>query len=293
MNTKNSLILLVPILYVSAIVVLSSISNIIPESAADELSAEITQGSSAKTLDAFSPNPINSHVGDNVTWMNRDTIPHTVTSGINGRSDGTFDSSPNFNPLIAPGGTFSHTFTQAGGFPYYCSLHPNMIGTVIVAGVGGSNQTSGSNNQTSGSNNQTSGGKFTIMGMDEKGNTYNITGFSQNAIGKSFSINSGKSVEIQFNGTGEVELSLPRDLISNVTTVLSGNETIQHEIIDENATATTISFEIPNGKTAIDIMGGFVVPEFSVIAAILAVAIVVVIGVLKFAGNTSGLVGRI
>lgn len=293
MNTKISLTLLVALLYVSATVVLSSTSNIIPESAADELSAEITQGSSGKTLDAFSPNPINSHVGDNVTWMNRDTIPHTVTSGINGRSDSTFDSSPNFNPLIAPGGTFSHTFKQAGGFPYYCSLHPNMIGTVIVAGVGGSNQTYGSSNQTSGSSNQTSGGKFTIIGMDEKGKTYNITGISQNAIGKSFSINSSKSVEIQFNGTGEVELSLPKDLISNVTTVLSGNEAVQHKIIDENATATTISFKLPNGKTAINIMAGFVVPEISVISAILAGAIVVVIGVLKFAGNKTGLVGRI
>jgi hypothetical protein len=129
--------------------------------------------------------------------------------------------------------------------------------------------------------------------MDEVGKTYNITGISQNAIGKSFSINSGKSVEIQFNGTGEVELLLPKDLISNVTAVLSGNETIQHETLDENTTTTTISFEIPNGRTAIDIMGGFVVPEFSGISAILAGAIVVVIGVLKIAGNKLGLVGRI
>ncbi|HEY1248398.1 MAG TPA: plastocyanin/azurin family copper-binding protein, partial [Nitrososphaera sp.] len=201
--------------------------------------------------------------------------------------DGTFDSSPNFNPLIAPGGKFSHTFTQAGGFPYYCSLHPNMIGTVIVAGIEVSKQTAGI------SNNQTAGGRFTIIGMDEVGKTYNITGISQNAIGKSFSINSGKSVEIQFNGTGEVELLLPKDLISNVTAVLSGNETIQHETLDENTTTTTISFEIPNGRTAIDIMGGFVVPEFSGISAILAGAIVVVIGVLKIAGNKLGLVGRI
>ena len=287
MNTKISLTLLVVVLYVSATVILCSTTSIIPGSAAEELAAEITRGSSGKTLDAFSPNPINSHVGDNVTWTNRDTIPHTVTSGINGRPDGTFDSSPNFNPLIAPGGTFNHTFTQAGGFPYYCALHPNMIGTVIVAGIGGSNQTASS------SNNQTASGKFTIIGMDEEGKSYNITGISQNAIGKSFSINSGKSVEIQFNGTGEVELSLPKELISNVTTVRSGNETIRHELIDENATATTIAFDIPKGKTTIDIMGVFVVPEFSVIEAILAGAIVVAIGVLKFAGDKSGLVGRI
>ena len=67
-----------------------------------------------------------------VTWTNDDTQPHTVVSGANAQPSGEFDSSPNFNPLIAPGATFEHTFTQAGEFPYYCALHPNMVGTVSV-----------------------------------------------------------------------------------------------------------------------------------------------------------------
>jgi hypothetical protein len=39
---------------------------------------------------------------------------------------------PNFNPLLAPGQTFSHTSKQAGEYTYYCAMHPNMDGTIGV-----------------------------------------------------------------------------------------------------------------------------------------------------------------
>jgi plastocyanin len=96
-------------------------------------SVSIVTGSSSLTDTAFQPNPVEVSVGDTVTWTNDDTQPHTVVSGENGQPSGEFDSSPNFNPLIAPQQTFSHTFTQAGQFPYYCALHPNMVGTVSVS----------------------------------------------------------------------------------------------------------------------------------------------------------------
>jgi plastocyanin len=93
----------------------------------------IVPGSSSLTDTAYQPNPVQVSVGDTVTWTNDDTQPHTVTSGQNAQPDGRFDSSPNFNPLMAPGQTFSHTFTEAGEYPYYCALHPNMVGTVSVS----------------------------------------------------------------------------------------------------------------------------------------------------------------
>jgi plastocyanin len=62
-----------------------------------------------------------------------DSQPHTVTSGSNGQPDNKFNSSPNFNPLLNPGQTFSFTFTEEGNYPYFCTLHPNMVGTVIVS----------------------------------------------------------------------------------------------------------------------------------------------------------------
>ena len=88
----------------------------------------IVPGSSTLTDTAYQPNPVQVSVGDTVTWTNDDTQPHTVTSGQNGQPDGKFDSD-----IMDPQQTFEHTFTEGPGeYPYYCILHPNMVGTVSV-----------------------------------------------------------------------------------------------------------------------------------------------------------------
>src|SRR5215207_1459815 len=102
-------------------------------SAGGGTSVSIVSGSSSLTDTAYQPNPIQVSVGTTVTWTNNDSQPHTVTSGSNGQPDNKFNSSPNFNPLLNPGQTFSFTFTQAGDYPYFCMLHPNMVGTVNVS----------------------------------------------------------------------------------------------------------------------------------------------------------------
>ncbi len=99
---------------------------------AENIAVSIVSGASSKTTDAFSPNPVNAKVGDTITWTNKDSTPHTVTSGSNATPDGRFDSSPDSRQLLIPEGTFSHTFEEAGEYPYYCGLHPNMLGTVLV-----------------------------------------------------------------------------------------------------------------------------------------------------------------
>ena len=91
-------------------------------------SVSIVPGSSTLTTDAFSPNPIQVSVGTTVTWTNDDAQPHTVNSGENATPSGLFDS-----PIMPPAGTFEYTFTEAGEFPYFCILHPNMVGTVSVS----------------------------------------------------------------------------------------------------------------------------------------------------------------
>jgi plastocyanin len=82
---------------------------------------------------AFSPNPINVKVGGTVTWTNKDTQAHTVVSGT-GPSDPNkgkvFDSG--LTTLIQPGKSYSHMFTAAGTIPYFCELHPTMVGKIIV-----------------------------------------------------------------------------------------------------------------------------------------------------------------
>jgi DNA-binding beta-propeller fold protein YncE/plastocyanin len=91
-------------------------------------SVSIVPGSSDLTNDAYEPNPVQVHVGDTVRWTNDDSASHTVTSGKNSQSDGQFEST-----IMAPQETFEHTFTKAGEYPYFCMLHPNMIGTVSVS----------------------------------------------------------------------------------------------------------------------------------------------------------------
>jgi plastocyanin len=69
----------------------------------------------------FSPQELKVKVGDTVTWTNHDDIPHTVVSA------GKFRSK-----AMDTDNSFSFTFTSAGDYKYFCSLHPHMTGTITV-----------------------------------------------------------------------------------------------------------------------------------------------------------------
>ncbi len=71
---------------------------------------------------AFSSSALTVTSGTTVKWTNNDAITHTVTA-----DDGTFDSGN-----IAPGGTYSHTFSGVGTYAYHCSIHPSMKGKITV-----------------------------------------------------------------------------------------------------------------------------------------------------------------
>ena len=107
---------------------------------ADHMTATVSlpEGSGA-SMDApcvaenscFSPSEVTVDVGGEVTWSNDDTAAHTVTSGdLSADPDNVgadFDSS-----LFMAGKTFSHKFDAAGEYPYFCMVHPWMVGKVIV-----------------------------------------------------------------------------------------------------------------------------------------------------------------
>jgi plastocyanin len=97
-----------------------------PASGGTEVS--ITQGALSKTADAYDPNPVQAKAGDTVTWTNNDSTPHTATSGKDSKPDGTFDSS-----TLAQDKSFSFTFEEPGEYPCFCTLRPNMAGTVSVS----------------------------------------------------------------------------------------------------------------------------------------------------------------
>ena len=73
---------------------------------------------------AFTPSTITVPIYTTVKWTNKDAVTHTVTSTSSAAS---FDSGN-----INSGGTYSHQFNTSGTYPYKCSIHPNMTGTVIV-----------------------------------------------------------------------------------------------------------------------------------------------------------------
>src|ERR1700746_189814 len=69
----------------------------------------------------FAPAELKVKVGDTVTWTNHDDIPHTVVSAGKYRSKTMDNDDP-----------FSFTFTAAGDYKYFCSLHPHMTGMIKV-----------------------------------------------------------------------------------------------------------------------------------------------------------------
>jgi plastocyanin len=71
---------------------------------------------------SFGPVELTVPVGTTVVWTNHDDIPHTVVS-----VDKVFKSK-----VLDTDETFSFTFTSAGTYPYFCSIHPKMTGKVLV-----------------------------------------------------------------------------------------------------------------------------------------------------------------
>jgi len=71
---------------------------------------------------SFGPQTLTVAVGTTVVWTNSDDIPHTVVS-----TDGVFKSK-----VRDTDEKFSYTFTKAGTYPYFCSVHPKMTGKVVV-----------------------------------------------------------------------------------------------------------------------------------------------------------------
>ena len=89
------------------------------------VSVSIAPGSGTDTTGkGFTPDTITVVLGVNntVVWTNDDTAPHTVTA-----NNGAFTSGN-----LAPGQTFSFTFTTPGTYTYHCTYHPWMVATVIV-----------------------------------------------------------------------------------------------------------------------------------------------------------------
>jgi plastocyanin len=92
----------------------------------------ILQGSSVQGSPDFDPDSLTVKKGDKITVTNKDTLPHTVTSGTgptDPNSAKQFDTS-----IIEPGATadIETTNITPGDYPFHCAIHPYMTGKVVV-----------------------------------------------------------------------------------------------------------------------------------------------------------------
>lgn len=72
---------------------------------------------------AFAPSPVTVSSGGFATWTNNDSTTHTVT----------FDSGPDCGN-VAAGASVTVAFNAPGTYPYHCSIHSSMKGSVTVGG---------------------------------------------------------------------------------------------------------------------------------------------------------------
>jgi plastocyanin len=70
----------------------------------------------------FAPTPLTVKVGSTVTWTNTDDEPHTAVSDTGLFKSGGMDTNE----------SFSFKFDKPGTYHYTCSIHPRMVGTIIV-----------------------------------------------------------------------------------------------------------------------------------------------------------------
>ncbi len=73
---------------------------------------------------AFAPATLTVPAGSTVTWTNQDTAPHDVKT--------TSGPVQIHSPMLNKGQSWSFTFTTAGSYAYYCTVHPNMTAAVAV-----------------------------------------------------------------------------------------------------------------------------------------------------------------
>ncbi len=93
-------------------------------STAADGSEEAAESGSEVVISGFtySPDTLEVSVGDTVTWTNEDGTEHTVT-----------DEGGAFGDSLGSGDRFEFTFDEAGTYSYFCGIHPDMTGEVVVS----------------------------------------------------------------------------------------------------------------------------------------------------------------
>jgi len=254
-----------------------SLIAIAPPAFADHTTAEVDMavGSSVvgceTTNECYIPHMVTIDVGGEVMWNNIDAMAHTVTAGTptEGVSE-HFDSG-----LVAPGAMFSHEFTEAGIFDYFCMVHPWMVGAVMVS----SEETHGDMEEMEGMKEMGHSDEHAAKGIEDLSDQFTTT-LTSGVIHHIGGNTDDATLLVHLFGAdddGKLEITLNSDIITpfddgSYFVLVDGQE------VEFMQMGNTLHIEYDAGAERIEIVGSHVVPEFGTIAMIvLAVAIVSII----------------
>jgi len=254
-----------------------SLIAIAPPAFADHTTAEVDMaiGSSVvgceTTNECYIPYMVTIDVGGEVMWNNIDAMAHTVTAGTptEGVSE-HFDSG-----LVAPGAMFSHEFTEAGTFDYFCMVHPWMTGAVMVS----SEETHGDMEEMEGMKEMGHSDDHAAKGIEDLSDQFTPT-LTSGVIHHIGGNTDDATLLVHLFGAdddGKLEITLNSDIITpfddgSYFVLVDGQE------VEFMQMSNTLHIEYSAGAEKIEIVGSHVVPEFGTIAMIvLAVAIVSII----------------
>ena len=119
---KKLMILALAVLLGATVMAAGCTSYSTPSPSSSPQTSTASQNNIAMIGLAFNPSALTISKGANVTWTNDDSTTHTVTSDT-----GAFESGN-----LSPGNSFTHQFNETGTFPYHCTIHTGMKGTITV-----------------------------------------------------------------------------------------------------------------------------------------------------------------
>ncbi|HXN71326.1 MAG TPA: cupredoxin family copper-binding protein [Candidatus Acidoferrales bacterium] len=122
-QSRTARVLGTAILGAAAALSLSLASSVLRPSSV--IAAQEKPGATVVTIDNFSFAPMQLEIpaGTEVTWINKDDVPHTVVSD---------DHKLFKSRALDTDEKFSFTFKDPGTYEYFCSVHPKMVGKIVV-----------------------------------------------------------------------------------------------------------------------------------------------------------------
>ena len=102
-------------------VVLAAVLMLVPSRATSADAKSLPMEVSVDNF-TFGPDTLTVAANSTVTWINKDDVPHTIAS-----NDGLFKSK-----ALDTDDKYSYTFTKPGTYSYFCSIHPKMVGKIVV-----------------------------------------------------------------------------------------------------------------------------------------------------------------